>query len=96
MLHRIRAARGFFKDRPIHLAIVGGCNDEITTGYVLRFVAASQPVDLSPGAQLLNARNCVGRDHANGRSAAQQAFDLFQTNQARAHHQASLPFQLQK
>ena len=43
-----RAARGFFKDGLIDLAIIGGRNDEIATGRVLGLIAASQPLDLSP------------------------------------------------
>ena len=85
---------GFFKDRAVDLAIAAGGDDEITTGYVCRLVSASQPADLPLRAQLLDALYSLRRDHADRRSAAQQAFDFFQTSQARAHYQASLPFQL--
>jgi hypothetical protein len=87
-------ARGFFKDRSIDFAVIGGCDDEITTDYVRWFVLANQPVDLSRRAQLLDARYSLGRDHADRRCAPEQAFDLFQTDQARAYYQASLPFHL--
>ena len=47
-----RAARGFFKDGPIDLAIVGGGNDEIATGSVLGLISGepatrSRPCELS-------------------------------------------------
>jgi len=85
---------GLFKDDPIDLAITGRGDDEVAPKYVRGFVSASQPTDLSLRTQLLDARDGVRCDHADQRSAEQQAFDLLQANQAPAYHQASLPFEL--
>src|SRR6202012_3864887 len=63
---------------------------------ICRFIAARQPLNLSARAQLLDARYRVRSNYANRSSAAQQAFDLLQANQAGTDNQASLPFQLQK
>jgi hypothetical protein len=87
---------GRFEDGPIDFAIICCGDDEVTPEYIRRFVIASQPADLSLHIQLLDARDSVRCDHADQRSAAQQAFDLLQANQACAYHQASLPFELQK
>ena len=88
------ATRGFFENGSIDFAIVGGGDDEIATMYVLRFKTAGKPLDLSLGAQLLNARHGMGSDHTDRRAAAQKAFDFLQTDRSRTHHQAALPFQL--
>jgi hypothetical protein len=85
---------GLFKDGPIDFAIIGRGDDEIAPEYIRGFVFASQPGDLFLHTQLLDAGDGLRRDHADQRPAAQQAFDLLEANQARAYHQASLPFEL--
>jgi hypothetical protein len=90
------APGGFFKNCPVHVAVIGRSNDQVAADRIFWLIGAIQPLDLSFCTELPDGLDCLWCDHANGGAAAQQALYFFETDKTGAHHQASLPLKLQE